>query len=53
MELEQVLARLADGARQTLQADAAAVRRLDEGGTHRTVAAVSGLSTAFQRDGQQ
>jgi signal transduction histidine kinase len=49
VELEHVLARLADGARQTLQADAAAVRLLDEEGTHLTVAAVSGLSAAFQQ----
>ncbi len=49
MELEHVLARLADGARQTLQADAAAVRLLDEEGAHLTVAAVSGLPAAFQQ----
>jgi len=49
VELEQVLACLTDGARQTLQADAAAVRLLDLGkgkvGAHLTVAAVSGLPT--------
>ncbi|MBC8449057.1 MAG: GAF domain-containing sensor histidine kinase, partial [Chloroflexi bacterium] len=49
MELEQVLARLADGARQILQADAIAVRLLNEGGAHLTVAAVSGLPPAFRR----
>ncbi len=49
MELEQVLTRLADGARQILQADAAAVRLLDEGGTHLTVAAVSGLPTTLRQ----
>lgn len=43
MELEKVLAHLAGGARQTLQADAAAVRLLDEEGVHLTVVAVSGL----------
>ena len=51
MELEQVLARLADGARQTLQADAAAVRLLAEGGAHLTAAAASGLpATLGQRE---
>jgi signal transduction histidine kinase len=43
VELEHTLARLADGARQTLQADGVAVRLLDEEGAHLTVAAVSGL----------
>jgi signal transduction histidine kinase len=42
VELEQTLARLADGARETLQADAVAVCLLDEEGAHLTVAAVSG-----------
>jgi len=44
VKLEQVLARLADGARETLQADAAAVRLLDNEGTHLIVVAVSGPS---------
>jgi len=44
VELEQVLARLADGARRALQADAAVVRLLDEGGAHLTIAAASGLA---------
>lgn len=43
MAEDRVLKRLADGARQIVQADAAAVRLLDEGGTHLWVAAVSGL----------
>ncbi len=43
MELEQVLDCLADGARQTLQADAAAVRLLDKEGGQASVAATSGL----------
>ena len=43
MELEKVLAHLAEGARQMLQADAAAVRLLDKEGAHLTVAAASGL----------
>ena len=47
MELEQVLARLAEGARQVLQADAAAVRLLDEEGAHLRVAVVSGLPAAL------
>ncbi len=47
MELEHVLTRLAEGARQALQADAAAVRLLDEGGVHLAVAAVSGLPAAL------
>ena len=51
MELEQVLARLVNGARQVLQADAAAVLLLDEGGAHLTVAAVSGLPAAFRQRG--
>lgn len=49
MELKQVLARLAGGARQILQADATAVRLLDEGGTRLTMAAVSGLPAVFQQ----
>jgi signal transduction histidine kinase len=49
VELEQVLSRLAEGARQVLQADAAAVRLLDEEGAHLTVAAVSGLPAALRR----
>ncbi len=51
MELEKVLACLADGARQMLQADAAAVRLLDldKGGTHLTVAAASGLPAVPHR----
>ncbi len=49
MELEQVLTRLADGARQVLQADAAAVRLLDKEGAHLTVAAVSGLPAALRQ----
>jgi signal transduction histidine kinase len=40
---EQILARLADGARRTLQADAAAVRLLNGRGAHLMLAAVSGL----------
>jgi len=47
VELEHVLTRLAEGARQALQADAAAVRLLDEGGVHLAVAAVSGLPAAL------
>ncbi len=47
MELEHVLTRLAEGARQALQVDAAAVRLLDEGGVHLAVAAVSGLPAAL------
>ena len=46
MELEQVLNCLADGARQTVQADAAAVRLLDKEGGQASVAATSGLSDA-------
>ena len=56
MELEQVLNCLADGARQTLQADAAAVRLLDNAdrtgrtafaeGERASVAATPGLSNA-------
>ncbi|HID86546.1 MAG TPA: GAF domain-containing protein [Anaerolineae bacterium] len=49
MELEQLLARLADGAREMVRADAAAVRLLDEEGAHLTVAAVSGLPHALRR----
>ena len=49
MELNQVLARLAEGARQSLQADAAAVRLLGQEGAHLTVAAASGLPAAFQQ----
>ena len=49
MELEQVLARLAAGAKQTLQADAVAVRLLDEDGARLTVAAVLGLPAAYQQ----
>jgi len=55
MELEQVLARLAEGARRALQADAAAVRLLDlafDKGEERarlTIAAVSGLPAALLR----
>ena len=48
MELEQVLARLADGARQTLQADATAVRLLEEGSARLMTAAVSGLPAALR-----
>jgi len=47
VELNQVLARLADGARQSLQADAAAVRLLGERhgeAAHLTVVMASGLS---------
>jgi len=47
VELEHVLTRLAEGARQALQVDAAAVRLLDEGGVHLAVAAVSGLPAAL------
>lgn len=43
MDLEQILTRLAEGARQMLQADGAEVRLLDEAGDHLTVRAVSGL----------
>jgi len=51
VNLERILARLADGARQVLQADAAAVRLLDEGGAHLTVTAASGLPAAlWQRE---
>ncbi|MBU0704827.1 MAG: GAF domain-containing sensor histidine kinase [Chloroflexi bacterium] len=50
MELNQVLARLADGARQSLQADAAAVRLLGQEGAYLTVAAASGLPAAFQQE---
>jgi signal transduction histidine kinase len=52
VELDQILAHLADGARQSLQADAAAVRlrvekdRRDATGAHLTVAGASGLSGA-------
>ena len=50
MELDQVLAHLADGTRQTLQADAVAVRLLDqdpdEENAYLTVAAISGLPAA-------
>ncbi len=46
MKLDQILARLADGARQTLQADAAAVRLLDEGKKHLIVAMLSPPLTA-------
>ena len=49
MELERILSRLADGARQTLQADGVAVRLLDEDDTHLTVAAVSGLPAALRQ----
>jgi signal transduction histidine kinase len=52
VELDQVLTRLADGIRQSLQADAAAVRLLDldldGGGAYLTVAAVSGPPSALQ-----
>jgi len=51
VDLEQVLACLTDGARQVLQADAATVCLLDEGGAHLTVAAVSGLPAALLRVG--
>lgn len=51
MELERTLARLADGARQMSQADAAAVYLLDEDGACLTMAAVSGLPAAlYQRE---
>ncbi|MFQ6101276.1 MAG: ATP-binding protein [Anaerolineae bacterium] len=49
MELERVLARLADGARQTLQADAAAIRLVDQEGAHLTVAAASGLPAVLRQ----
>jgi signal transduction histidine kinase len=49
VELEQVLTHLADGARQTLQADAAAIRLLDERGTHLTMVAASGLPAGFRQ----
>jgi two-component system phosphate regulon sensor histidine kinase PhoR len=48
VELEQVLNCLADGARQTLQADAAAVRLLDKEGEQASVAAISGLPGASE-----
>ena len=47
MELERTLARLADGARQMSQADAAAVYLLDEDGACLTMAAASGLPVAL------
>jgi signal transduction histidine kinase len=46
VELGQILARLADGARQSSRADAAAVRLLDEGKKHLIVAACSPPPTA-------
>jgi len=49
VELEQILARLAEGARQVLQADAAMVRLLDEEDARLTVGAVSGLPAASWR----
>ena len=49
MELEQILAGLAEGARQVLQADAAMVRLLDEEDARLTVGAVSGLPAASWR----
>ena len=50
IQIEQILSRLADGARETLQADAAAVRLLDQGEARLTVAAVSGLSPALRQE---
>lgn len=50
MELEQILARVVDGARQISQADAAAVRLLDKEGKRLSLAATSGLPDAL---GQQ
>ena len=44
MTVDQVLAHLAEGARQTMQADAAAVRLLDELGMVTTVVASAGLN---------
>jgi signal transduction histidine kinase len=49
VELEQLLGSLADGVRQTLQADAVAVRLLDAGGAHLTVVAVSGLPAVLRQ----
>lgn len=43
MELEQILARLVEGSRQVLQADAAMVRLLDDRGRELTVAATAGF----------
>jgi signal transduction histidine kinase len=43
LELDWTLARLAEGARQMLQADSAVVYLLDESGSYLSVAAVSGL----------
>jgi signal transduction histidine kinase len=49
VDLEQALARLADGARKTLQADAVAVRLLDQEGAHLRV--VSGVpAVLWQRE---
>ncbi len=50
MELEHILASLADGARQALQADAAVVRLLDERRAHLTVRAASGLPEALGQE---
>jgi len=49
VELGQALARLSDGARLTLRADAAVVYLLDEDGACLRMAAASGLPAAFQR----
>lgn len=51
MEFEQILARLVEGARHTLQADAAMVRLLDEGGKELSVAATAGFPDPLQPEG--
>lgn len=49
MELDQILTRLAEGAKQALQASATEVCLLNEEGTCLVVAAVSGLPVAVRR----
>jgi signal transduction histidine kinase len=51
VELEQVLARLAHGARQALEVDATVVCLLDEEGARLTVAAASGFPNTFRQRG--
>ncbi|MGD2142980.1 MAG: GAF domain-containing sensor histidine kinase [Anaerolineae bacterium] len=49
MVLEEILARLAEGARQILQADAAMIRLLDTGGTELSAPAACGLPDELQQ----
>jgi signal transduction histidine kinase len=50
VELEQILARLVEGAKRILQADGAVVRLLDDRGRELTVAAAVGVPEHLQRE---